>query len=267
MAAASALGEIGDPRAVEPLIAALRDRDWGVRGEAAKALEKIDPNWPKSEAAKRQVPEFIAALRDRNSREEAAKALGQIGDAKAVRALTSALRNESDYNRKEIRGSLKRIKGLQAPLLELYPYLLCTKCRLRAKRQKARVILLNSHTYVACRGCGSSLDLIKGIKKVIGLIGGDVDDSRVDGERVYVNLWAEAQKAARNADIDLLEIRNSSNITYDYAINAVWVALTNDASRPRKYVKRIPVILKDNPPLSENSRRILEREFGGIKPS
>lgn len=125
--------------------------------------------------------------------------------------------------------------------------------------------LSQSYPYVVCRGCGSSLHLIKGVKEVIGLIGGDVDYYRTDGERVYVSLWSEAQKQARNADIDLLEIRNSSGITYDYAINAVLQTLKNDVSRPAEYVKGIPVILTDNPPLSENARRILEDEFGGIK--
>ena len=40
--AAETLGEIGDPRAVKPLIAALGDEDWGVRESVAKALKKIN---------------------------------------------------------------------------------------------------------------------------------------------------------------------------------------------------------------------------------
>ena len=40
-AAAEALGEIGDPRAVEPLIVVLKDGAWGVRKGAAEALRKI----------------------------------------------------------------------------------------------------------------------------------------------------------------------------------------------------------------------------------
>ena len=39
--AAEALGEIGDARAVEPLCAALRDKDVDVREAAAEALGKI----------------------------------------------------------------------------------------------------------------------------------------------------------------------------------------------------------------------------------
>ena len=39
--AALALGEIGDPRAVESLTKTLGDENWEVRSSAAKALEKI----------------------------------------------------------------------------------------------------------------------------------------------------------------------------------------------------------------------------------
>ena len=41
VAAAQALGQIGDARVLEPLAAALKDSEWIVRDAAAKALEKI----------------------------------------------------------------------------------------------------------------------------------------------------------------------------------------------------------------------------------
>ena len=40
--AADQLGKIGDPRATEPLIAALKDSHWLVRLHAAKALGRYD---------------------------------------------------------------------------------------------------------------------------------------------------------------------------------------------------------------------------------
>ena len=102
------------------------------------------------------------------------------------------------------------------------------------------------------------------VRTVIGLIGGNVDDYRRDGDKVYVNLWNEADKRALNADIDVLEIRKTDGISYDYAVNAVLNVLKNDVSRPRKYVKNIPVVIRGNPSLSDNSKMILENEFGGI---
>ena len=119
--------------------------------------------------------------------------------------------------------------------------------------------------YFVCKTCGSKEGRIEGVKKVVGLIGADVKDYRKDGEIFYVSLWNEQEKKACNADIDILEIRESDGVSYDYAVNAVLNVLKNDVSRPRDYVKGIPVIIRGNPPLSENSRMILTHEFGGIK--
>ena len=85
--AARALGELEDPRAVEPLIAALGDERSDVRQAAAEALGKIkDP---------RAVEPLIAALGDERSdmRQAAAKALGAIGDARTMEPLIAALKD------------------------------------------------------------------------------------------------------------------------------------------------------------------------------
>jgi HEAT repeat protein len=65
---------IKDPRAVEPLIAALEDTDSSVRAKAASALGEIRDL--------RAVGALIAALKDTDSsvRAEAASALGKIKD-------------------------------------------------------------------------------------------------------------------------------------------------------------------------------------------
>ena len=99
-AAAEALVKIGAP-AVEPLIAALRDRHFDVRSTVVTALSRIVPDWPRSEAAKRQVPVFIAALGDKDWRVRwaAADDLGQIGDARAVEPLIAVLRDKDNWVR------------------------------------------------------------------------------------------------------------------------------------------------------------------------
>lgn len=70
--AAEALGNIKDPRAVEPLIAALKDKDAFVGSYVLEELMKIGA------AA---VEPLIAALKDRDKdvRRYAAEALGRIG--------------------------------------------------------------------------------------------------------------------------------------------------------------------------------------------
>jgi HEAT repeat protein len=87
--AASALGEIGDTRAVEPLIAALQDQVPVVREWAAQALGEIGDA--------RAVEPLIAALQDEDPdvRKIAAGALGQIRDARAVEFLLAALEDKN----------------------------------------------------------------------------------------------------------------------------------------------------------------------------
>lgn len=103
--AAIALGEIGDPIAVEPLIAALDDDWWGVRYKAAGALGEIGD--------KRAVEPLITALGDGHEdvRWYAADSLGKIGDPKAIPALEKAT---TDYNaevREHAKEALDEIKS------------------------------------------------------------------------------------------------------------------------------------------------------------
>lgn len=97
--AAEALGQIGDARAVEPLVRAHIDDDVSVAEAAGDALGKI--GGPRAvEVLSRTVtyclspaalPSYPASAD--SVRRSAARALGQIGDANAVRPLISALRD------------------------------------------------------------------------------------------------------------------------------------------------------------------------------
>ena len=108
--AAIALGKIGDKRAVESLIAALRDTNSDVRENAAKALGRI--GWKPVNQTERSIylmalqewdevvkigapaiAPLIAVLRDEdaNVRRNAAKDLGKIGDKRAVEPLIAIL--------------------------------------------------------------------------------------------------------------------------------------------------------------------------------
>jgi len=86
-----ALGKIGDARAVQPLIAVQKDKneEFGVKLSVSSALNNIsDP---------RAIEIFIAALKDDHTgvRSDAAKALGNIGDVRAVQPLVTALKDDS----------------------------------------------------------------------------------------------------------------------------------------------------------------------------
>jgi len=102
--AAMALGEIKDPRAVEPLVAALRDDVVEVRESVPFGLAKI------GEPA---LGPLIGALKDQNKdvRSNAAMALLIMKDYRAVEPLIAALRDPDNYVRHRVSSALSHITG------------------------------------------------------------------------------------------------------------------------------------------------------------
>ncbi len=98
--AAEALGAIGDPRAVKPLIVALNDIDSGVRKTAVYALGNIGDS--------RAAEPLIAALKDKTWGHWAVEALVKIG-APAVTPLIVALKAENRKIRQGAAGALEKI--------------------------------------------------------------------------------------------------------------------------------------------------------------
>jgi len=127
--------------------------------------------------------------------------------------------------------------------------------------------------YFVCRTCGKNRHeqaFQTSIKQIIGVIGGMTlpqETYQENGQRcLAVNLFSNPERQASNADIERLYIHSplGETIDYDYAVNAVIIALSEDHNRPRP-LKKVPVTLYGNPPLSENTRRILAKEFGKVK--
>lgn len=83
--AAVTLGEMGDERAVAPLIVALRDDEWNVRESAEDALTMIGSP---------AVEPLIKALREYQTRRYVIKILGRIKDERVLDPLFAQLRNE-----------------------------------------------------------------------------------------------------------------------------------------------------------------------------
>jgi hypothetical protein len=132
------LGEIGDARAVEPLIKALEDEDRKVHWQAAWALgeigdaravepliRKLEGKFPVDQDALREsslalvkigshaVEPLIKVLRedaDVLTRSLAAQILGQIGDARAVEPLTEALKDKEEHVQKAAEEALFRLE-------------------------------------------------------------------------------------------------------------------------------------------------------------
>ncbi len=284
--AIEALEKTGNPDAVQPVIGTLKDNNPEVRRRAVRALEKISgPDVVKPLINALKVPDYylrrsvaeelgklgesialqplIEALEDDyEARVRAAEALAEIGDTVAIHPIVNALKHMLlskmfDY--------IKRIIFLNKRAQESHPHLLCGKCLLKTENKTVKSIIFDIGTFTACRNCNSCLHLIYNVRKAIGLIGGDIEDYRVNNDRVYISLWSETHKKSRNADIDVLEIRETQGISYEYAINSVLVTLKNDVSRPKEYIKSIPVIIYGNPAVPEGSMKVLAHEFKGIK--
>jgi HEAT repeat protein len=83
--AAITLGEMGDERAIMPLIAALRDQEWNVREAAQDALAQVGSP---------AVEPLIKALREYQIRRYAIQVLGKIKDERVLDPLMAQLRNE-----------------------------------------------------------------------------------------------------------------------------------------------------------------------------
>jgi HEAT repeat protein len=107
-----ALGDIGDPRAVEPLILLLAEGpSWGNRKETIIALGKIGDS--------RAVKPLVVALRNKAYRKEKMEALDKLG-APAVELLIALLKDEDPYVRWGTVISLAEIGDQRAvePLIE-----------------------------------------------------------------------------------------------------------------------------------------------------
>ncbi len=127
-AAAKSLGQIGDARAVEPLIKTLGDKDWKVRVVAAKSLSEIGDV--------RAVEPLIKVLGNKDDedwgwyvRKVAAEALGkiEIGYARAVEPLIKTLGDRDKDVREAAAEALEKIGWKPSDEKEQAAYLIAKR--------------------------------------------------------------------------------------------------------------------------------------------
>ncbi len=151
-AATEALGEIGDPRAVEPLIEALDQEDAFLCLPVAVALQKIgDP---------RAVEPLIKVLNDQDCDTgwRAASALGKLGDPRAVEPLIEALEQEDAFlclSAAEALGKIGDPRALE-PLLALHH-----RARDHLVRDQANEALKQCGYHAACNPTDELFELKK----------------------------------------------------------------------------------------------------------
>lgn len=167
-AAVQALVSMGAP-AVEPLIAALKDKDDDVRQAVAEVLQKIGwcpqanetgalywiakQEWDKCvQIGAPAVGPLIAALEDANwrVRKGAAEALGQIGDPRAVKRLTAALKDEHSGVRQAAAEALGGIGDARA----VEPLVTALKDKYYPVRKAAAEALGKLDWQLKCPHCG-----------------------------------------------------------------------------------------------------------------
>jgi HEAT repeat protein len=115
--AAYALGRIGDPLAVAPLIVALKEGGLNIREGAAHALGQIaDPRAvaPLIVAAKTESSNYYSRDDAFSLRKTAVVALGKIGDARTVEPLIAATHDGHEDVRYEAKRALERIANPEA---------------------------------------------------------------------------------------------------------------------------------------------------------
>lgn len=92
--AAKKLGDIGDARAIGPLLDALRDRDAQLYEAAAGALSAINPAWRELPDARAFIANSVSKLKNGDvDRETAARLLGRLRDRSTEGVLLEALRD------------------------------------------------------------------------------------------------------------------------------------------------------------------------------
>jgi HEAT repeat protein len=145
-----ALGEIKDPRAVEPLIALLNHWDKYVRMRAAWILGKLQDS--------RAVEPLISALlKDAYTgvARNAARALGEIKDRRAVEPLIAALKDRSSSVRENASEALGEMEDTRA-----------AKPLLAALEDKDWEIIASAYRFYIRRGeAGTETILIEALKR------------------------------------------------------------------------------------------------------
>ncbi len=83
-----------------------------VRTSVHRTLARLDPQWPRAEAARAAVPTLIGDLahQDAEDRRVAAELLGRIGDRRAPEPLVGALRDKDPDVRKAAVDALAQIR-------------------------------------------------------------------------------------------------------------------------------------------------------------
>ena len=227
VAAANALGEIGDPVVFKPLQSLLRDTEPVVRSAAIYALEQA--------GCRDCLPALITALRDsaRNVRLTAAQVLGSLGDVQSVEPLIKLLDDRDWEIRRAALDSLGKLGDTRA-----FP---SVARRLDDKDQEVREGAANALGRVGNETIVEKLvmtlvDAHGGVRQAAARALAKIYPRWETSERVQ-RLLPEIQSAAKHGDISVQSAVNSlikrvTRLNADGSTLALTSAATDQRSSP-----------------------------------
>lgn len=243
--AADALGELGDPRAVEPLLTLLTFDHPFVLKHAITALEKI--------RGARAVEPLMEALSSNFPVVQtfAARALGNIvEDTDIIESFAGFTKSLDSAARIEAYDSIMKICK-KAPRDDFNFF--CTRCF--HHYIKHEVPFNKTITYYACRNCHSSSYFLKGIEKVVLVVDRSVEQTYTRAVEILAVNWYKIKKPF---DFDEIRINEKD----DFDLEELAMKLRNDMDEERRSrLKEIPLFLAPGLELSPAKINLLKDNF------
>jgi hypothetical protein len=240
-AACAALGKLGDPKAIEPLIKRLDDSDNGVRKAACAALGKL------SEEGLAKL--LMELLKGWPGAETQLARLAAEGDLRLVAPLLSWLKDGSSKLRSTSRAALDAIWQVTEARMNS---LICPEHLTRFQKRKAGIPILTRVAYSACPICGRAWPVVEANEVVAVLDSRSSSEQTKEGVALRVNWLVRKQMF----DFDRVEIAQAS----DEEVQRFLGLLRSDHQLQAR-CKQLLCRVGEECSLSENTRRLLMNAF------
>jgi hypothetical protein len=136
-------------------------------------------------------------------------------------------------------------------------FLYCPRCLTHYEERKIKLSWWQTITYLGCRACGQSREVLSG-EQLVAMLDGDIGlKTYKRNGNLHVN-WLEHRQMF---DFDKIEIRHATD--EDVERFAVQVGNDTDPVRKPRY-KKMRCVVSPECELSKNTMRILEQMFGEV---
>ena len=141
-----------------------------------------------------------------------------------------------------------------------FPHLICSKHLSRTFMQSHFIY----NSAICRKDANCSTENIIVAKQLTGLIGKS-SQTEINNGTFYIELISKDNQTIINGDYDVLEVHKNAEIRdYDAVINKVTSFLYNELDR-YKPINEITIRIFDDIPISENTKRLLEKRFGKVE--